>query len=271
MSFSTGTPQRRGSQSTGVSKRHVAQTPYPAADILRQPAGIYRSTVKRRRTASVGDDGATGLVIRGSHDYDPMEGTDPDGTTPPISGATLSNPDFPISYTGRGTLKFVSPVRIAAIDGPLNVNGDIYSNAGLLTSTDTMTSVSLQVGGTGAGVNFTENASSTYAAYQAHTDRVHLICNFVWSSKGSVTDGTNIFIKGLPFLSQTSIQKVTVHTTNITPVEMGSYFVVESPVDSTELQLYAAASSTGVEVPITGLQCASTGSIHFSLSYPIVI
>jgi hypothetical protein len=43
-------------------------------ELLRQ-TGPNRSTTKRRRTTFIGEDGATGLVIHGTHDID-TEGTD---------------------------------------------------------------------------------------------------------------------------------------------------------------------------------------------------
>ena len=150
MSFVTSTAQRRGKRSASVHNAHHhggSQIPHPSSDLLHQPPGQFRATTKRRKTVSIGNERATGLVIQGSHEIHTMEGTDPDSATPPISGATLQNPDFPISYSGRGTMKFVSPVRIPTIDGALHVNGQVYSSNGLLTSQGQPTSSGVKTGG----------------------------------------------------------------------------------------------------------------------------
>lgn len=149
MSFVTGTAQRRGKRSATVftSHSHGTQVPHSSSNLLLQPGGQFRATSKRRKTASIGDDYATGLVIHGSHDFHTMEGTDPNSATPPISGQDLANPDFPISYTGRGTMKFVAPVRIPTIDGSIHVNGQVYSSNGLLTSQGQPSSTGVKTGG----------------------------------------------------------------------------------------------------------------------------
>lgn len=274
MSFTTGRAQRRGTKSAaqGTSFNHVSQTPYPEADLIRQPAGQFRATTKRRRISSIGEDGATGLVIHGSHDIDPMEGTDPDGATPPISGDTLANPDFPVSYNGRGTLKFVSPIRIASIDGPLNVNGEVYSSSGLLGSAVDVALWTVTVGGTGAGIDFTVDAANTWATYAIAADHVTIHLHYTWTSKNGLTDGTAIFIKGLPLALETQVHKVVIHTTGIIATQLGSYFIADGAVDATELQIKSADSATGVETNVTGLQTDDTGgTISCVLSYHGVV
>ena len=273
MSYVTGAAQRRGrlAATRGTRINHAALAPLPAEDILRQPPGQFRSTTKRRRTASIGEDGATGLVIHGQREMDTMEGTDPDSATPPISGYSLQNPDFPISYIGRGTLKFVSPLRIASIDGPLNVNGEVYSASGLLAPVAEVDSWTISVGGTGAGANFTEDAANTWSTYSRTRDHVTIHVHYAWSSKGSVTDGTAIVVKGIPYTVETQIHKTNAHFTGVTPLALGSYFVVEGLADATELGLGSISSSTGAAVAITGGVCAASGTISFVLSYHAVI
>ena len=274
--FVTGKAQRRGSRSStqGTSFGHGRATPYPSSDILRQPAGPTRAPIKRRRTVSIGADNATGLVIQGTHEIDEMEGTDPDNATPPISGYTLSNPDFPISYTGRGTLKFVSPVRIATIDGPLNVNGEVYSNSGLLngTFTDVISWTStIELGATGAGENFTKNEAETYATYMQTRDEISLHVHFTWSDKGSVAGSSPIFIKNLPFTVESQVHKTVVHSTGIIPTQLGSYFVVKASEDATELELFSSDAATATEVAVTADKCSATGELSFIFTYHAVI
>ena len=273
MSFTTGTAQRRGQQSAsiGTSLQHVSQTPYPSTDLLRQPEGQFRSTTKRRRTASIGDDGATGLVIHGSHDINTMEGIDPDSATPPISGNTLSNPDFPISYTGRGTMRFVSPIRIATVDGPLNVNGDVYSTSGKLEAVVEVADWTISVGETGAGNDFTIDATNSYATYIRVKDNVTLHIHYTWTSKGSVADGNPIFIKGLPYVVEAQVHKHVYHATGITPTALNSYFVLEAGQGGTEIGLYTADAGTGTEVVISGAECAAAGTISIALDYHAVV
>lgn len=272
MSFVTGTAQRRGRTSVvqGTSITHVSQTSYPKQDIIRQPAGQFRAGIKRSRTASIGDDTATGLVVHGAHDFDHMEGTDPDSATPPILGDSLRNPDFPISFAGRGTMKFVSPIRIATIDGPLNVNGEVYSSSGLLTSGGGEVALwTATVGETGAGNEFTADGANTWASYSLSGDHCTIHLHYTWSGKGSVLDGSNIYIKELPFVTEAQVHKVPVHCTGIVPVQMGSYFVVDAQASTDELQLLTC-DSTGVEVPVTGAECNNTGTISIVLSYHCV-
>ena len=274
MSFSTGRAQRRGTNSAtvGTSFHHVKQTPYTSADILRQPAGQYRATTKKRRIASIGDDRSTGLSIHGSHDIDTMEGTDPDSATPPISGSTLANPDFPISYTGRGTLKFVSPIRITTVDGPLNVNGEVYSNSGLLTGgIEEVALWTVTVGATGAGADFTTDVANTWASYTRVKDNASIHIHYAWSSKGAVADGSAIFIKGLPLTIESQIHKAVIHPTNIIATQLGSYFVADGQADADEFALHSADSATGLEVAVTGAECGSTGTISCIINYHCVI
>jgi len=269
MSFVTGTAQRQGFKAAtqGKQRTHVGSTPYPAADLLRQP-GTLRAPNKRRRAASVGDDNATGLVIHGTREFNAMEGVNPDDTSPPVSGTALSNPDFPISYNGRGTMKFVSPIRITTIDGPLNVNGDVYSSAGLLSGgVDDVAIWDVEIGETGAGNNFTVDAANTWSTYARTKDHVSLHIHYSWTDKGSVADESQIFIKGLPFALETQVHKALIHPTGIIASQLGSYFVAEGLADATQFGLYSADSATGAETPVTGAGCSTTGTISCLISY----
>lgn len=282
MSFCNGIAQRRGRQAAtvGISQRHVigSQTPYPETDILKQPHGPNRNSGKKRKVASVGNDDAIGLVIVGKHGIDTFEGTDPDSAVPPISGSTLQNPDFPISYNGRGTMKFISPIRITTIDGPLNVNGEVYSSSGLLgpaaaAADVTSWELGMTMGATGAGANLTIDGTSTYCTSIVLVDNVTLHVHIVWTGKGSVANGDSIFIKGLPYTNEAQTQIAVAASTGITPTQLGSYFYVKnasSPAD-TELQLFSSDSGTGLEVPITGLQLGTSGSISFNMNYHAVV
>lgn len=273
MSFVTGTAQRRGRTSVvqGTSITHVAQTPYPRSDIIRQPAGQFRAGIKRSRTASIGDDTATGLVVHGAHDFDHMEGTDPDGAVPPIIGDSLRNPDFPISFSGRGTMKFVSPIRITTIDGPLNVNGEVYSSSGLLSSGSNEVALwTPTVGETGAGIDFSEYSPNTWATYALAQDHCTIHLHYEWNSKNSVPDGSPIVVKGLPYVTEAQIHKIPIHCTGIVATQLGSYFIVDAQAGSSELVL-ATCDSNGVEVPVTGAECAAAGTISIILNYHCVL
>lgn len=272
MSFTTGRAQRRGTAAAtvGTSNRHVGQTPYPSSDILRQPPGPTRAHVKRRRVSSIGEDGATGLIIHGSHEIDPMEGRDPNSATPPLSGIALSNPDFPISYNGRGTMKFVSPIRITTIDGPLNVNGEVYSSSGLLAgATDDVAIWDVQVGESLADgdLNFTKDAANSYATYARTNDHVSLHVHYVWSDKGSTVGTKQLTVKNLPFGLEDQIHKAVVHPTNITATQLGSYFVADGQPFATELKISTADSATGIEVPSLISSSNTTGTLSFLINY----
>lgn len=270
MSFVTGNAQRLGRLTglQGKQRNHVGSTPYPQADLLRQP-GTLRAPTKRRRTAAIGDDYATGLVIHGTRDYDPMEGTNPDNTDPPVSGNTLANPDFPVSYIGRGTLKFVSPIRVTAIDGPLHVNGEVYSSSGLLAgAVDDVSAWTVEIGESGpGGNNFTSDPLSTWATYARTKDHVAIHVHYTWLDKGIVADGSQIFIKGLPFPLEAQVHKAIIHPTGMVSTQLGSYFVAEGIESAEQFGMYSADSATGAEVPVTGSLCASTGTVSCLISY----
>ena len=280
MSFTTGPAQRRGiaSATRGTSYAHVSQTPYPATDLLRQPEGQFRASTKRRRTTSIGEDGATGLVIHGSHDIDPMEGQNPDGTTPPISGASLYDPDFPVSYNGRGKLKFVSPIRIASIEGPVNTTGsiyaggDVYANGNPLTPLTDIQSWDVQIGDTGAGANFTKDIINSTSTYMQVQDHISLQVHYVWSDKSTVGDNDIIYIKNLPFVLENQVHKQVIHIEGVTPIQLGSYFLIEGAAGASELKLQTAAGlGFGANDDITGGLCESAGSMTFSFHYHGVI
>lgn len=282
MSFTTGNAQRRGRQSgtIGVTRQHVlgSQVPTPSSELLNQPHGPTHRSKKKRKTATIGSDEAIGLVITGRHDFDTFEGTDPDSTVPPISGSTLQNPDFPISYNGRGTLKFVSPIRITTVDGPLMCNGDIYSKDGLLQplGADLVQNwtTDLRIGATGsAGNNLTLNASNTFATFANSGNNITLHVYLEWTSKGVVANGDNIYIKGLPYEFQAQTQTGTIHAVNIFPTQLGSYIFIktsQSP-NVNEFQLFSCDSGTGVQVPITGAQLGATGTLSFNMNYHGVV
>lgn len=279
MSFTTGRAQRRGTQSAtvGVNYRNVSgsTTSYPSSDLIKQPKGPLRATGKKRKVASVGNDNASGLVILGRHDFDSFEGTDPDNAVPPLEGDTLRNPDFPISYNGRGTLKFVSPIRITTIDGPLNVNGEVYSSSGLLgpafggglvTVTAPWES-GMTMGATGAGANLTIDGPNTYCTANTAADNVNLHVHITWTSKGAVLDGDEIFIKGLPYNNEAQPQVGFAHCTNVFPTQLGSYFFIRNTPSDTQIQLFSCDAGTGIEVPVTGVQLNSSGTISFNMNY----
>jgi len=264
MSFTTGRAQRRGNASS--NNGYKAAEP-PSSGLSRTIAGsVLNGQAKRKRVASIGDDYAVGLTIVGHNDI---------GTT-----GTEENPDFPISYTGKGTLKFVSPVRIATVDGPLNVNGLVYSNGVQLgassgggggSSVEDIDVWTPTVGATGTGNNFTTNVASTWATYHEVADNITIHLHYTWSSKGSVADGSAIFIKGLPFALETQVHKTLIHPTNIIATQYGSYFIAHGAVDSSELAITSADSATGLEVVITGGDCGATGTINCIFSYHGVI
>jgi hypothetical protein len=274
MSFVTGTAQRRGSVSAtvGTSFQNVpASSPYPQSDLLRQSKGINRSTTKRHKTATIGDSQSTGLSIQGTHQFRTNEGTNPDGTTPPLTGGgQLDNPDFPISYNGRGTLKFVSPIRITTVDGPLNVNGSVYSNQGILTG-DPPEVIAFTPSMGSATADFTLDAGNSASTYFVSVDHVVVHVHIVWTDKGTVGDEDDIFVKGLPFLSESQVHRIPLSTSKIIALQVGSHYVGELAGNSTDIQLYSTDSMTGEEIFVEGVQCQDTGSVSFVLSYHAVV
>jgi len=136
-SFQNSRPQKAGRKSARVRTRYQhaqaqSSSSYPPGERLHHE--LSSVTRKRKSHTTIGHQDATGLVIQGTHELDSHDPKDPDGATPPLSGDSLRNPDFPISYTGRGTLKFESPIRVNAIDGDVHINGDVYTPDGKLSA-----------------------------------------------------------------------------------------------------------------------------------------
>lgn len=133
--FVTGRAQRHGQRAASQSSRaqNARALGVPEAFQLTE---VRKPATKRKRHATIGDDYASGLVIQGSNEPEWKLGENPDDVDPAMAGLSLRNPDFPISYSGLGTLKFASPVRIPTIDGDLHVSGKItQSDQSLFTET----------------------------------------------------------------------------------------------------------------------------------------
>lgn len=121
---------KRGLQQTRYPGGQEAPKPFLQGDRTYLESGNPKRI--RRKPAEIGNSEASGLIIHGATTL-PDEGpTDPDSADPPLDGDTLKNPDFPVSFVGAGTLTFTSPIKIPTIVGPVNIQGEIYSNGQLL-------------------------------------------------------------------------------------------------------------------------------------------
>lgn len=211
--FVTGRAQRVGSKRAGTHIRNAISTAagIPASQQFEQGAGKQSS--KRSRIATIGGGDTVGLVIKGRYEREEALGTNPDDRDIPLEGESLVNPDYNISYSGIGTLKFASPIRVPVIDGPLainngslHVNGSINTNEGYYLNgqpiesslpppiiTDFSTTLDLAGGGT----NFIRDDANTSAVSWSFLGLVHIRIRYSWSSKNAATGGMRF--KGLPF------------------------------------------------------------------------
>lgn len=274
--FVNNAATRRGKRAATVGRLSqviTSNNPIPKDEFLRL-SNQYRSAKRKRKVISIGDTDAAGLVIQGPYEYEITEGTDPDSATPPGSGITLENPDFPVSYAGRGTLKFTTPIRISSVDGDLPITGQLRAPSGtyLQGSSEILSwEADINVGETGAGNKFTIDNASSYVTYTRVEDHITIHVTYHWSSKGSVAAGSAITIGGLPYTQEAELMSEIVHCTGVTPIELGSYFFVKGIPGTTELLLYSGNGNTGTETVVTGALCAATGSIEFTMDYHGVI
>jgi hypothetical protein len=135
--FISGSAQKRVLQGTreGYSTKNVigSTTGIPKSEQFKQRGG--NRPVKRRKHCIIGDQNSSGLIIQGSHTLENSLGINPEGTTPATNSKSLRHPDFPISFSCLGIPKFISPIRIEAIDGPLRVSGDLSVGGNILGGT----------------------------------------------------------------------------------------------------------------------------------------
>ena len=136
--LTTGRAQRTGNKSASHGTKSSNTLARHSANLTLNASGTRAS--KRQRFASIGDSDSSGLIINGTHEAHERLGTNPDDATPPISGRSLRSPDYPISFSGLGTPKFTSNIRLAGIDGStsisenLIVSGDLTVEGTLITS-----------------------------------------------------------------------------------------------------------------------------------------
>lgn len=90
--------------------------------------------------AFIGNNMANGLTILGTNEYDTSRGTNPTGRTPPSGEDTdeqgnnrLTNPDFPLTFSGRGTLAIKSVVKIPSMTGPTSIDGTLTVRSLVIT------------------------------------------------------------------------------------------------------------------------------------------
>lgn len=137
--FQNSNPQKRGVLAETSSTRISAARSLPKDVQFRNYVG--RTDHKRLRIAQIGGPDTKGLVIFGSTATDNTQAENPDGANPATSGESFINPDFPISFSGRGTMAFKSPIRVPSILGDVNVQGKVYAEG-------------QELGGGGGGASF---------------------------------------------------------------------------------------------------------------------
>lgn len=143
----------RGQQGTRAQVGSVSVKPFLTGD---QKILDHGNTKKRRLTpATVGNDGANGLVIQGSHETDLNQGTDPDSATPPLNGDSARSREFPVTLSGAyDRLAFRTPLVIPTIIGDVHIKGKVYSNGS-------------ELGGASAPAILNINSTSTSVSYEA--------------------------------------------------------------------------------------------------------
>ena len=273
MSFTTNRATRASTRSATIHAQNNSVSsliPYPNAHHL--SSGIYPRIHKKRKVASIGDDNAIGLVIHGSTAISPFEPQDDEGADPPLSGNTLQNPDFPISYTGRGTVKFVSPIRVAAIDGPLHVNGSIYSKGNEVATTAPLVSWAddIQVGKDGGG-NLTKDVAATTATWQRTNDNITIHIDYSWTNTGGLITTDEIVIKGLPFVTAEQSHVTGLYSEDIQIVELHYVLQVESLPSEDILYVGYYLPSIGESFFITEDKLLPSGRLRLTMTYHGVV
>lgn len=209
--FVTGQAQRRGLKAARVGTRDENAS-------AKVQVGAYAAKVNRQSAARIGDSTSNGLVINGSYEIDPA-----DEQANALGREFFTTPDFPVSYSGRGTLKFVSPIRISRVDGDLNVNGDITSNATVITVENSLT---LSDDALNA---FTRGESSVI--YVKNGGMITADIFYLWDDLGSAV-GTNLaMLTGLPEMAPlefTIASKNNPVLGNILSTEIGSIITASS-------------------------------------------
>jgi len=277
MSFITGPAQRRGQRPTGNRHGTSSTVSYLAEDLLKQSSGPNRASTKRKYTATIGSDLATGLVIQGSTELTNEEATDPDGTTPPIAGDSMQNPDFPISYNGRGYMKFVSPVRMPSVNGSMSILGNISATGsanfgGAFSAGSGPELLDFDMTVEAGGVEFTRNPGfpgSQPVSYTKLGDLFIFQVEYSWLDKNGALDTDPLEIRGLPIMDGSRIEpqvEIPVYALGVTAVELGSFFMLEfSNDDELSAFIYSVSSNTGNRIRITAGDCADTGTISFAV------
>lgn len=271
--FVTGTAQRRGNNPTGTSMKNVISTPAGIPIGMQLDSGAGRNTSKRKRIAVIGDNDSEGLVIRGRTHREESLGTNPDGTTPPLSGDALRNPDYNVSYQGLGTMRFASPVRIPTIDGNVGILGNVVIN-GLISADNltapvlpTITDFSDDIEMSGGAFDFVKDVGNTTAIAWSYFGLVHIRIHFFWTSKGSADGG--IRLKNLPFMFNNATATIgQAMTTDHTTLELGATLMsAGDPSNSDQLRIMDFFHDTKQFNHVQSGTFENSGSIIAEMTY----
>jgi hypothetical protein len=173
----TGPAQRRGTRSTqsGTSTQQAQGIGgINPKEVDLETTAPVRAIKKRKVHSIIGSTNSSGLLIQGSYEHALESASNPEGTTPASDSKSFRSPDFPISYSGLGIPKFVSPIRIASVDENLSISnnlsvnnnvdiGGILSVGGVpLSGIDSTDFMKLNEDNTATGIqNFTNSEEST--------------------------------------------------------------------------------------------------------------
>lgn len=191
--FISGPAQKQGFASTTIgSGKNVISTLQGTVGGSALEANVQSRSTKRKRHTIIGDTESSGLLIQGTYEV----GFDKE------SGIDSELHDFPISYSGVGLLKFVSPVRIPSVDGDLAVTGDVAISGSLTVAGGVVPGLTafsfvddIEMSG---DVQFDKDIAGSYAFAIVVGPLCFAQIRYKWTSINGA-DTTLVHLTGLPF------------------------------------------------------------------------
>ena len=210
--FMSGPAQRRGARSTqsGTSTQQAQGIGgINPKEVDLETTAPVRAIKKRKVHSIIGSTNSSGLLIQGSYEHALESADNPEGANPPADSKSFRSPDFPISYSGLGVPKFVSPIRIASVDESLSISNNLSVNNNVdiggslsvggtpVMGLDPNDFMKIAVDNTALGVqNFTKNEESTSPTTGAVRITGGLGVGFNAFIGGSINVGVNVIVEG---------------------------------------------------------------------------
>ena len=278
MSFVTNAATRRGKRAKTEfsSPGNTLPTPNGGQTVSQSwVQGDSVSMVTRQpqlKYATVGDDMTKGLTIVGTSGFASNAPTNPDeldipntmgGDDDGIAKDKVINPDFPVSFQGRGTLKFVDSVRIPSIDQSVSISRNLHvggtltvgsSQFPLMEYTDFSDLVTLE-GDSGVCTM----SASTRAYGQRIGHFVFLSIYIQWTSKNTIDNADEIFFDGIPWTINESGGEILITSYNGIKVADLNHNLYGVPIGSSTISLRYLRHGTHQNEVVVGSELDPTG------------